>query len=148
MAPVIAVDTNILIYAHRDETPFHRAAVREMKALNESGAPWGVPVFCLAEFMRVVTDERRIHRPSTVAQALSFLDKLHASGTLKILTPGARYWILFSEQVRVGDVRGKLAFDAQIAAVCLEQGVDRLLTLDRDFLRFPSLKTLALSSDN
>ena len=66
------------------------------------------------------------------------------SPTLRILSPGPRYPAMYAEQVRRADARGNLAFDAQIAAVCREQGVSRILTLDRDFSRFPGLEIVEL----
>jgi predicted nucleic acid-binding protein len=51
---------------------------------------------------------------------------------------------LFKEAARAADARGNLAFDAQIAAVCREQGVSRLLTADRDFARFSGIHLVTL----
>ena len=55
---MIAVDTNVLIHAHREESPKHRAALGRLEALAGSGEAWGIPVFCLGEFLRLVTHER------------------------------------------------------------------------------------------
>jgi len=66
------------------------------------------------------------------------------SPSVRVLVPGARYPQIFAACLRAGDARGNLAFDAQIAAVCLEQGARELLTLDRDFARFPELTLAAL----
>jgi len=49
--------------------------------------------------------------------------------------------------VQAADARGNLAFDAQIAAVCRENGATRMLTLDRDFTRFPGIQVVSLSGD-
>jgi predicted nucleic acid-binding protein len=46
--------------------------------------------------------------------------------------------------IEESNARGNLGFDAQIAAVCLEHGATTLLTEDRDFARFRSLKPLTL----
>jgi len=51
---------------------------------------------------------------------------------------------LFNESVRAADARGNLVFDAQIVAVCREQGASQLLTLDRDFTRFPEIQIITL----
>jgi len=39
---------------------------------------------------------------------------------------------------------GQAVHDAKIAAICLDHGVRALLTMDRDFSRFPGLKTTSL----
>ncbi len=84
--------------------------------------------------------------PSTLNEALAAIDGLLESETLRVLTPGQRYPALFSGAVREGDARGNLAFDAQIVAVCREQGASRLLTLDRDFSRFAGIEIEGLES--
>ncbi len=62
---------------------------------------------------------------------------------MRVLNPGSSFPRLLEESLRIADARGNLAFDAQIAAVCLEQGASRLLTLDRDFARFPDLQIVS-----
>lgn len=141
---MIAVDTNILVYAHRQELPAHKAALQAVRRLAEGIFPWGIPVFCLGEFLRVVTHPRVLNPPSTLEQALSALDGLLASPSVRVLSPGARYPGLLAQALRAGDARGNLAFDAQIAAVCAEHGAVTLLTLDRDFSRFPAIRPAGL----
>jgi predicted nucleic acid-binding protein len=51
---------------------------------------------------------------------------------------------LFAEACRHGNARGNLVFDAQIAALLWEHGVEAILTEDRDFERFKMLRVVAL----
>jgi toxin-antitoxin system PIN domain toxin len=136
---VIAVDINILVYAHRKSLPRHGWALAWIKHLAEGNLPWGLPVFCLGEFLRVVTHPRVLDPPSRMDQACSALEGLLQSPTLRVLNPGPRYPELFMEAVRSADARGNMVFDAQIAAVCREHRASRLLTVDRDFTRFPGI---------
>ncbi|MDQ7844546.1 MAG: PIN domain-containing protein [Armatimonadota bacterium] len=136
----MAVDTNILIYAHREELPLHAAALRRLTELAEGPSSWGLPIFCLGEFVRVVTHPRVLRPPSPLEEALSALEALLASPSLLVLTPGEAYWPLFREIAREARATGNLAFDAQIAALCREHGVRVLLTEDRDFRRFRGLQ--------
>lgn len=142
---MIAVDTNILIYAHREELPEHVSALAWLTRLAEDPLLWGLPVFCLGEFVRVVTHPRIFDPPTRLESALEALFGLLASPSLRVLNPGARYPELFSQHLQEADARGNLAFDAQIAAVCVEHRVTALLTADRDFARFAKLKRLSLS---
>jgi uncharacterized protein len=48
---------------------------------------------------------------------------------------------ILAELARGGDVRGGKVHDARIASCCLLHGVGTLLTVDRDFSRFPRLST-------
>ncbi len=142
---MIAVDTNILIYAHRRESALHHAALERITSIAESDAPWALPVFCLAEFVRVVTHLRVFDPPSSLSQALEFLGELMKSPSVRLLNPTAAYPTAFNDACVAGRARGNLAFDAQIAAVCREHGIDELLTADRDFARFQGLRIAGLT---
>jgi len=144
---VIAVDTNVLIYAHREELPQHATALKRLRTLAEAPVPWAIPVFCIGEFVRVVTHSRVFDPPSTLDAALAAIEGLLACPTLRILAPGERYPELLMRCVREAGARGNLVFDAQIVAVCREHGASGLLTLDRDFARFPGLKLYSLDDD-
>jgi len=133
---MVAVDTNVLVYAHRSELPLHRPARERLTALAEGAALWGLPVFCIGEFVRIVTHARVLTPPSTLEEATAALTGLMTSPSLATLSPGERYWPLLQEALREGRASGNVAFDAQIVAVCREHGVSRLLTEDRDFHRF------------
>lgn len=138
-APLIAVDTNILVYAHRQELAQHRAARSALRELTESGAAWGLPVFVLGEFMRVVTHPR-MHPPSDPRDAAGALDDVLESAGARILSPGNEYWRLLRGAILDAAARGNIVHDAEIVAVCREHGVDTILTEDRDFKRFPGLR--------
>lgn len=138
---MIAVDTNILVYAHREELPQHARARARLTALAEGDAPWAIPVFCLGEFIRVITHPRLFDPPHSIEEACDALGRVLGSPSLRILNPGERFWMLLAEAVREADAAGNLAFDAQIAALCRESGVSSLLTEDRDFDRFRSFRT-------
>jgi toxin-antitoxin system PIN domain toxin len=141
---VIAVDTNILVYAHREELPQHAAALGRLTALAEGEVPWAIPVFCLGEFVRVVTHPRLFDPPHTIDEACAALGRVLESPSVRVLNPGDFFWPMLAEALRAADATGNLAFDAQIAALCREGGVSELLTEDRDFDRFPELRTARL----
>ena len=136
---MIAVDTNVLIYAHRRETERHSKALAQLKSLAEGDAPWGLPVFCIAEFVRVVTHLRVFTPPSDLRVALDFVDRLLESPSIRLLLPGETYPGTFRGVCESAGVRGNLAFDAQIVASCIEHGVHELVTADRDFARFATI---------
>jgi toxin-antitoxin system PIN domain toxin len=141
---VIAVDTNVLVYAHREELRQHRRARQRLVALAEGAARWAIPVFCLGEFMRVVTHPRVFDPPFTAEEACDAVERVLASPSLQVLLPGSRFWTLFRDAVREADATGNLVYDAQIVALCRESGVGTLLTEDRDFHRFPGFDAVGL----
>ncbi len=135
-----AIDTNVLVYARRVELPKHARAVALLHELAEGQAPWGIPVFCVGEFLRVVTHRRVFNPPTPLEEALSAIDALLESPTVRLLVPGERYWTLLTDVASRAQTTGNLVFDAQIAAVCLEHGVEALVSEGRDFTRFQGLK--------
>jgi toxin-antitoxin system PIN domain toxin len=141
---VIAVDTNVLVYAHREELTQHRRARARLIELAEGPARWAIPVFCLGEFLRVVTHPRLFDPPFPLAEAGEALGRVLRSPSLVVLTPGDRFWPLLVQAATEAHAIGNLVFDAQIVAVCREAGVSALLTEDRDFDRFPGFSTLRL----
>jgi toxin-antitoxin system PIN domain toxin len=141
---VIAVDTNVLIYAHRSETDRHSASLARLRALAEGDVPWGLPVFCLAEFVRIVTHLRVFAPPSDLRTALDFVDAVLESPSVRLLLPTDAYASTFRVVCEAAEVRGNLAFDAQITAVCIDNGVREIVTADRDFARFSAIKPLLI----
>jgi toxin-antitoxin system PIN domain toxin len=142
---VIAVDTNILVYAFNEDAPQHDRARQIVRALAEGDAAWALPVFVIGEFLRVVTNPRGpLTRPGKPASAMQAIDALLASPSVRALLPGRRYLPLLRGLVADANPKGNEIFDAQVAAVCLEHGATTILTEDRDFLRFSGVTVQAL----
>ena len=131
-----ALDTNVLIHAHRKEMAKHVEAERLLRNFSEGTTPWGLPVFCLGEFLRVVTHHRVFTPPTTMRNALVALDGLLQSPSARLLLPGDRYWACLHDVISQGQATGNVVFDAQIVAVCLEHGIDFLISEDRGLKRF------------
>lgn len=141
---MIAVDTNILVYAHREEMRAHGAARARLVELAEGPEPWALPVFCVGEFLRVITHPRLFDPPFGWEDALEALGRILRSPSLRILMPGDRYMECLDRAIREAGATGNLIFDAQVAALCREAGVRALLTEDRDFARFQGLTLMRL----
>ncbi|MEP7100915.1 MAG: TA system VapC family ribonuclease toxin [Burkholderiales bacterium] len=134
---MIAVDTNLLVYAHRRESTFHDRAKSRVAELASSGAAWAIPWPCLHEFYGVVTNARAFNPASTIAQASAQLSTWFASPSLVLLHEGSNHWAALSALLVAGKVVGGQVHDARIAAICVENGVREFWTADRDFNRFP-----------
>ncbi len=137
---MIALDTNVLVYADRRDLPQHAAARRALEALATGHEPVGLPVFAAVEYVRVVTHPKLFAAPTKLADALDNLAALLAHPRFELLLPGPDFWTQFDALSRGADARGNLAFDTQIAALCLEHRVAELWTADRDFARFRGLR--------
>jgi uncharacterized protein len=136
---VIAVDTNILVYAHRRDAPWHKASNRCLKGLAEGVGTWAVPWPCVHELLAVVTHPRIYDPPSTLAQAIDQVEAWMESPTLHLIGESSRHWAELRDLLRAGKIVGPRIHDARVAAICVTNGVRELLTADRDFSRFPGL---------
>jgi len=125
--------------------PLHRAATAALQRLSEGTAAWAIPIFCLGEFVRVVSHPRVFDPPTPALEAMTSLEALLGSPSVRLLTPGPAFVGLLRETLATSGARGNMVFDAQIAAVCLEHGARTLLTEDRDFARFAGLEVRSLA---
>ncbi len=138
---MIAVDTNLLVYAHREESPWHEPASARLRQLAESRGSWAIPWPCLHEFFSIVTHPRIYDPPTPRGHALKQVDAWLESPTLVLLAEADDHWQRLRAVVEKGRVEGPKVHDARIAAICLGHGVRELWTADRDFGRFRDLRT-------
>lgn len=136
---MIAVDTNVLVYAHRGESPLHDVARDRLQALTEGNEPWGIPIVAAWGFVRLVT-QPVFNPPTAMTVALAALHGLLANPSARVLMPGGRHWSLLREIVVDSQVRGAMTSDAVLVAICREHGIDTILTNDRDFRRFSGIR--------
>jgi len=135
-----AVDTNVLVYAHRREVAEHVVALDRLRALAAGRDPWAIPWPCVYKFFSVVTNPKIWRQSaSTPQQAWAQLEGWFAAPTLRLLGESQGFTSVLSDFVRRARVRGAVVHDARIAAICIAHGVEALLTRDRDFSLFPEL---------
>ncbi len=139
---MIAVDTNLLVYAHRRDAEFHDAASRTIKELAEGRSAWAIPWPCVHEFFAICTHPKIYGPPSSRSQAIAQLEAWLAAPSLSMLGETAGYWEQLKNSLNVGKVTGSMVHDARIAALCHAHGVRELWSADRDFGRFSSLMTV------
>ena len=138
---MIAVDTNVLVYAHREDSSWHKPAAEKVRELAEGRAPWAIPWPCLHEFLAIVTHPRIFAPPTPVPKALEQAAAWLESPSLVLFAEGPGHFRRLQQTIGAGRVAGPQVHDARVAALCLEHGVRELWTADRDFSRFPALKT-------
>ncbi len=138
---MIAVDTQILVYAHRAEVTHHAAAAAAVVRIAEASDAWGLPSQVIHEFFGIVTHPRIYDPPSTIAQAWRQIHAWLDSPSVVILGEGPRHLEILERLVRAAEIRGPRVHDARIAAICIEHGVRELWTADRDYKKFTELRT-------
>ncbi|MGH8829140.1 MAG: type II toxin-antitoxin system VapC family toxin, partial [Jiangellaceae bacterium] len=136
---MIAVDTNILVYAHRRDSEFHDAARDVVAGLAQGQGAWAVPWPCIHELLAIVTHARIYDPPSTTAEAVEQVDAWTESPSLVLIGESIGHWSTLRSLVLAGRIRGPVIHDARVAAICKSQGVRELWSADRDFSRFAEL---------
>jgi len=138
---VIAVDTNILVYAHREDSKWNERAYETIGGLAQGTTAWALPWPCVGEFISVVTNARVFPTPTPLDIALQQVDIWLESPPLVLLGEPAGFWPSWRAMLEEARLVGPRAYDARIAALCGAHAVRELWTADRDYGRFPSLRT-------
>ena len=138
---MIAVDTSILVYAHRPEFPLHERAKAVLRQLSAASTPWAIVMHCVVEFAGVVSHSGRFRQPSSSGQIADQLAAWREAPTLVLLQDTPLMLDRFLTLLGESRVAGPRVHDARIAAACLAGGVRELWTCDRDYGRFPALRT-------
>ncbi len=137
---MIAVDTNLLVYAHREESEWHEQAKDAISSLANHENPWAIPWPCVHEFIAVVTHPKIYLPPTPLPVALETIAAWMQSPSLRLLHEGPGYFEKLDRISKIAKVRGGMIHDARIAAICLNHGVKTFWSADRDFSRFKELK--------
>jgi toxin-antitoxin system PIN domain toxin len=136
---MIAVDSNLLVYAHREDSSWHDIAYARIAELAEGRAPWAIPWPCIHEFLAIVTHPRIYNPPTPLENAIDQVEAWLESPTLVVLSESEDYWLLVRATLLSGRVSGPQVHDARVVTICQQQGVSELWSADRDFGRFPGL---------
>jgi toxin-antitoxin system PIN domain toxin len=136
---MIAVDTNILVYAHRSDSTFHVQAAACVRSWAEADEPWAIPWPCIHEFFAIVTNPRIFKTPTPLPAAVAQVEAWRASPSLRLLAEDDDYWPTLAKLLASSNVVGAKIHDARIAALVLHHGARELLSADRDFSRMAPL---------
>jgi uncharacterized protein len=136
---VIAVDTNILVYAHREDSRWHEPARSRLTSLAEGSEAWAITWPTVHEFLAIVTHPHIYKPPTPLVVALEAVESLFRAPGLALIGEGEGYWPHLRRMLETGRVAGPAVHDAHVAALCVSHGVSELWSADRDFGRFPEL---------
>ena len=132
-------DVNVLIYAHRVESPEHGRYAEWLSNLANGSEPFALSELGCSGFVRIVTNPRIWSDPTSVEDAFEFVARLRRRSNAKVLSHGAASWPIFERLCVAAKARGKLVADAYHAALAIEHGCE-LVTADGDFSRFAGLR--------
>lgn len=137
---MILPDVNVLVYAHREDATRHDEFREWLEGVIRGPAAYGTSDLVLSGFLRVVTHPRVFERPTPLPEALAFAAAVRDRENRVPVRPGPRHWEIFRSLCEDAGVRGNLVPDAWLAALAIESGSE-WITTDRDFTRFPGLRT-------
>jgi hypothetical protein len=137
---MIAVETNVLVYAHREDSQWHPQAYARIIELAEGRVPWAIPWLCVHEFLAISTHPKIYSPPTPLSAAIAQVESWLESPSLVLLTESESYRQELRRILETGKIAGPQVHDARIAGLCLLHGISELWTADRDFSRFPGLK--------
>ncbi|MFA6568180.1 MAG: TA system VapC family ribonuclease toxin [Victivallales bacterium] len=137
---MIAVDTNLLVYAHREDSPWHDEALKVMTELANGTSSWAIPWPCAHEFLSIVTHPKIYRPPTPMPIAIKALRAWMGAPTLHLLGESPDHLDRLERLILAAKAAGPMVHDARIAALCLSHGIRQFWSADRDFSRFPDLK--------
>jgi toxin-antitoxin system PIN domain toxin len=137
---MLCPDVNVLIYAHRTDSPEHVAYARWLTQVATGVEPFAMSELCMVGFVRIVTNPRAFRQPTSPQRALDFLERITARSHCRRVRPGDNHFEIFQALVRETGATGPFVADLQHAAVAIEHGLE-WVTNDGDFARVPGLRT-------
>ncbi|MCD4748481.1 MAG: type II toxin-antitoxin system VapC family toxin [Thermoanaerobaculales bacterium] len=136
---MILPDVNVLVYAHRSDSPNHDRYRQWLEGILHSSPTFAVTDLVLSGFVRIVTHPKVFRDPTPLSDALEFVSEIRSRPNCVVVAPGQRHWDIFLRLCRQCAVRGNLVPDAYLAAMAIEGGLE-WVTTDRDFSRFDELR--------
>ena len=132
-------DVNILVYAHREDSPHHTQALKWLEDLIDSDEAFAMSELAFSGFLRIVTHPKIFNPPSSFKDALYFIQQIREQPNCIIVSPQERHWGIFTKLCNDANAKGNLIPDAYHAALAIETGSEWIST-DRDFSRFSGLR--------
>lgn len=136
---MMVFDVNVLVYAHRQDTPDHERYLQFLEDVVNGDEAYGMADLVLSGFLRVVTHPKVFAKPTPPAKALAFAEELRSQPNCVSVVPGQRHWSIFLDLCKKSKATGNEIPDAYLAALAIESGSE-WITTDRGFARYPGLK--------
>ncbi|MGB2711497.1 MAG: type II toxin-antitoxin system VapC family toxin [Conexibacter sp.] len=136
---MLLLDVNVVLAAHRDDHPHHALVRSWFDAMLAGEERFSVPAYVWSSFLRLATNRRIFMVATPRAEAFAFVEATCAQPLHVAIGPGPRHLALLRRHCDEADALGDLIADATIAALATEHECE-VVTLDRDFARFPSVR--------
>jgi predicted nucleic acid-binding protein len=137
---MIAIDSNILILAHRT-CKQHEEAKQVLQDAADRQDGWGFSLPSIVEFWKNVT-HASYPEPSSTKEAGDFLNLLIEDLDATVFMPIRRFDDFLIHYAQELNVSGNRIFDLQIGLMAQLNGVSEMWTCDRKFIHIPKLKII------
>ena len=140
---MLAVDTNVLLYAANADSELHEPCLRRLEGWRRDPSPTFLTWNVCYEFLKNATHSRVFRAPWEAETAMRFLQALLASPGFTLLTATLRHEAVLAQILsELPDLRGGVLHDLHTAVLMREHGISQICTNDRDFHRFPFLTVI------
>lgn len=136
---MLLCDVNVLVYAHREDASNHQAYLQWLEALLNADETFAVSELVLSGFLRIVTHPKIFDPPSTLSEALEFVNAIRAQPNCAVVSANNRHWDIFQKLCQEANAKGNLIPDAYHAALAIASGCE-WITTDKGFSRYPGLR--------
>lgn len=134
------VDANVLLYAVNPDSQHHESAKdwleRSLSGSDQVGFAWNA----LLAFVRLATKQVVFAHPLTPDEAMGLVDDWLRANSAEVVNPGPAHALHLRALLSQVGTAANLTNDAHLAALALEHGAS-VVTYDRDFARFPGLRS-------
>lgn len=138
---MITPDANVILYAYNEDAPPHGKAKKWLEEQFSAPISFALSWQAITAFLRISTNPKAFPQPFDLNEAIEIFDEWLALPNIEILTPTSNHWAIFQNLMVKGQTRAALMMDAHLAALAIEHDAI-LATADRDFQKFPGLKTI------
>ena len=138
---MILVDANVVLHAYHPRSEKHEPCRVWVEEAFSGMTPVGLPWITIWAFLRISTNPRAFEHPLTIKESRDIVSAWLDAPVARLIEPGEQYWGILSKLLVEAQVSGPLVTDAALAALALEHGAS-VCTTDRDFSRFPGVKSI------
>ncbi len=132
---MLSPDVNILVYAHREETPQHKRYAEWLTNTINSDEPFALSELVISGFLRIVSNPKIFKPPTPLNIAWDFIDQITQHPRCNLVRPESNHLKIFKALSKKHQLSGKLIADAYHAALVIEHGL-QWVSADTDFARF------------
>jgi len=136
---MIVPDTNLLIYAHDEKSPYHKRARDWWTKALAGNEPVGIPWIVALAFTRLITHPQICENPLSVEQVREIANGWTSCPHVRLLSVSEGTLNRLFDLLEEAGSGGNLSTDALIALHALENSAT-VYSNDRDFDRFASVK--------